>query len=82
MILEKSFCEMIFGSVDIVPVYGFLKTNFLMITKMKDCVTLDSDDDDAEFWYGYRDVKTAQIKEEIKAISAFNILIFFYSLQL
>ena len=49
MILEQAFWEMIFGSVDVLPVYGFLKTYFLMVTNMKDYVTLDPDDDDADF---------------------------------
>ena len=46
MILEKTFWEMIFGSVDVLPVYGFLKTYIMMVTNMKDYVTLDPDDDD------------------------------------
>ena len=47
MILEKAFWQMTFGSVDVLPVYGFLKTYIMMVTNMKDCVTLDPDDDDA-----------------------------------
>ena len=35
-ILEKTFWEMIFGSVDVLPVYGFSKTYILMVTNMKD----------------------------------------------
>ena len=48
-ILEKGFWEMICGSEDVLPVYGFLKTYLMMITKMKDYVTLDPADDDTDF---------------------------------
>ena len=54
-ILEKLFWEMIFGSEDVLPVYGFLKTYFMMVTIMKDYVTPDDDDSDADFRYFYRD---------------------------
>ena len=50
MILENTFWEMVFGSVDVLPVNGFLKTYFMVVTFMKDFVTLDlDDDDDADF---------------------------------
>ena len=35
-ILEKAFWEMICGSEDLLPVYGFLKSSIMMVTKMKD----------------------------------------------
>ena len=40
---------MIFGIKDVLPAYGFLKTYIMMVTDMKDYVTLDDDDDDACF---------------------------------
>ena len=49
MILEKAFWEMMFGRVYVLPVYAFLKTYIMMVTNMKDYVTLDPDDDDADF---------------------------------
>ena len=55
---------MIFRSEDILPVYGFLKTCIMMITSIKDYVTLDPDDDDADFRYNYRDVMIAQFKQD------------------
>ena len=39
-ILEKTFWEMIYGSEYVLPVYGFLKTYIMMVTNMKDYVTL------------------------------------------
>ena len=65
MQLEKAFWEMIFGSVDVLPVYGFLKTNIMMVTNMKDYVTLDPDDADADFRYDYRDIMIAQFKQDL-----------------
>ena len=61
-ILEKAFCEIFFGSVGVLPVYGFLKTFFMMVTNMKHCVTLQ-DDGDADFGYAYEDFKIAQFKQ-------------------
>ena len=60
MIIEKVFWEMIFGSEDVLPVYGFLKTYFLMDKTVKDFLTLDPDDNDADFRYGYSDTMIAQ----------------------
>ena len=48
IILEKAFWEMITGSEDVLPVYGFLKTYLMMVTNTKDYVTLDPDDVDAD----------------------------------
>ena len=45
------------------PVYGFLKTYVMMVTNMKDYVTLDSDVDDADFRYGSSDVMIAQFQQ-------------------
>ena len=42
MVLEKVFWEMMFGSVDVLPVYGFLKTYIMMVTNLKDYVKLDT----------------------------------------
>ena len=36
-----------------------------MVTKMKDYVTLDPDDVDADFRYGYRDTVIAQFKHDL-----------------
>ena len=33
-ILEKTFWEMIFGSVDVLPVFGFLKTYIMLVTNI------------------------------------------------
>ena len=63
-ILEKAFWQMIFGSEDDLPVHGFLKTYFLMVTDMKDYVTLDDKDYDADFSYNYRDNMIAQFKQD------------------
>ena len=48
-ILEKALWVMFFGSVHVLPVYGFLKTFIMMVTNMKNYLTLDDDDDDADF---------------------------------
>ena len=61
--LEKSFWQMAFRSVDVLPVYGFLKTYILMVTNMKDNVTPDPDYYDADFKYGYRDAMIPQFKQ-------------------
>ena len=53
---------MVFGSV--LPVYGSLKTYIMMITNMKDYVTLDLDDYDADLRYNYRDTMIAQFKQD------------------
>ena len=62
---EKAFWEMIIGSVDVLPVYGFLKTYIMMVTNMKDYVTLDPEDADADFRYGYRDTMIVQFKQDL-----------------
>ena len=54
---------MISGNVDVLPVYGFLKTLIMMVTNTKDYVTLDPDDDDFDFTYGYRDTMVAQFEQ-------------------
>ena len=64
-ILEKAFWEIIFGSVDDAPVYGFLKTYIMMVTNLKDYLTLDDNDDDADFRYNYRDTMIAQFKQDL-----------------
>ena len=64
MQLEKAFWEMIFGSVDVLPVYGFLKTYIMMITNMKGYVSIDPDDADADFRYDFRDIMIAQFKQD------------------
>ena len=56
---------MIYGSVDVLPVYGFLKTYVLLVTNMKDYVTIDLDDDDNDFRYGYRDTMIAHFKQDL-----------------
>ena len=64
MIFEKAFWETIFGSVDVLPVNGFLKTYHMMITNMKGYATLDPDDDDADFRNDYRDTMIAQFEKD------------------
>ena len=54
---------MIFGSEDVLPVYGFLKTYLMMVTNMKDYVTLDDKEYDADFRYNYRDNRIAQFEQ-------------------
>ena len=54
-----------FGSVDVLPVYGFLKTYIMMVTNMKDYLTLDEKDDNADFRYDYRDTMIAQFKQDL-----------------
>ena len=63
-ILEKAFWEKIFGSVDVLPACGFLKTYIMMVTKMKNYVTLDPDVD-ADFICNYRDTMIAQFKQDL-----------------
>ena len=63
MILEKAFWEMIFGIEDALRVYGFLKTYIMMVTNMKNYVTLDPDDDDAYFRYIYRETMISHFKQ-------------------
>ena len=62
--LEKTLWEMIFGSVDVLPVYGSWKTYFMMVTSMKDYVTKDNDDDDADFRNKYIEKTTSKIKQD------------------
>ena len=49
IILQKALWEMIFGSEDVLPVYGLLKTYIVIVTNMKEYVTLDPDVYDADF---------------------------------
>ena len=62
-VLEKAFSEMIFESKDVLPVFGFLKTNTVMITIMKSHVTLGDHDNDADLRpnFGYKMI--AQIEQ-------------------
>ena len=64
-ILENAFWEMIFGSVNDLPVYGFLETCFMMVTNLNNYVTDDEDDDKDEFGYYYRDNMTAQFEKDL-----------------
>ena len=68
VITEKSFWEMIVGSEDVLHVYSFLKTYFMMVLNMRileDHVPLDLDDDDADLRYGYRHVIIAQFEQDL-----------------
>ena len=56
---------MIFGSEVDLPVYGFFKTYIMMVANMKDYVTLDPDDDDADVRYGYIGTTIAQFKQDL-----------------
>ena len=49
IVLERAFWEITFGSEDVLPVYGLLKFYVMMVRNMKDYVTLDPVDDDADF---------------------------------
>ena len=62
-VFEKAFWEMIFVSENALAVYGFLKTNFRMVTNLNDYVK-DDDDGDA-FGYLYRDNMIAQFSQDI-----------------
>ena len=62
---EKAFCEMNFESVDVLPVWGFLKTKLKLVTKMKNYLTLVVSDDDADFRYNYRDTMIAQFNKQL-----------------
>ena len=65
IILEKAFCDLIFGSEDVLAVCGFLKLSIMMVTIMKDYVTFDPDDDDGDFRYNYRDDLIAEFKQDL-----------------
>ena len=64
-VLEQAFSEMSFGSEDVLPVFGFLKTYFKMVTNLTDYVKDNDDDDDVkdDFGYYYRDIMIAQLKQ-------------------
>ena len=57
---------MIFGRVDVLPVYRFLQTYFRMVTKLNDYVTFNDDDVDADFRYNYRGNTIAQFEQDLK----------------
>ena len=57
----EAFWGTIFGSEDVFPVYGFLKTYIMMVTSLKEYVKEDDDHDDFE--YHYRDNMIAQFKQ-------------------
>ena len=63
-ILKKAFWQMIFGSEEVLPVYGFFKTYIKMATNKKDYVTLDLHYD-ADFRYNYRDTMIFQFEQDI-----------------
>ena len=52
---------MIYGFNHVLPVYGFLKTCFMMVTFLNDYLKDDVDDDD--FGYPYRVNINAQFKQ-------------------
>ena len=55
---------MIFGSENVLLVYEFLKTYFMMVTYLNDYVKDDDDDDDKDdFGYHYRDNMIGQFKQ-------------------
>ena len=56
---------MILRSENTLAVYGFSKTCIMMVTIMKDYVTHDSGDHDADFRYSYRDNMIAQFKQNL-----------------
>ena len=56
---------MIFGSEDVLPVYGFLKTCMKMVSNKKDYLTLDDKDHGANFRFFYRDTMIAQCKQDL-----------------
>ena len=67
--LEKAFWEMIYGSENALAVYGFLKTNFRMVTNVIIYVKDDEDADD--LGYHYRSNMITQFKQDfyIKSFS-------------
>ena len=68
MILEKYFWEMSFGSEDVLPVYKYLETYFLMIVNMKGYVQDNDDSENAykdDFGFYYRDNIIAQVKQDL-----------------
>ena len=54
-----------FGSEDNLPVYGFSETYIMMVASMKNCLTNDDDDDDADFKNIFRGNMTAEIKQTL-----------------
>ena len=64
-VLEKAFWEMIFGSVDVLPVYGFLQTSFRKGITLNDSVIFDDEDYDADFGQNYRDNMISQFKQDL-----------------
>ena len=60
----RAFWEIIFGSVDVLPVYRFLQKYFWMIAKLNDYVTF-GDDDDADFRHNHRENVIAQYKQDL-----------------
>ena len=70
--VEEGFWEKIFGSEDVLPVFGFLKTYFEMITNLNVYVRNDDDDKD-DFEYHSRDNMIAQFKQDLyNKISVFK----------
>ena len=65
--MNASYWRILFGKwfleVKMFCVYGFLKTNNMMVTHMRNYVTLDPDDDVADFDYSYRDIMIALFKQ-------------------
>ena len=64
-ILEKVFREMIFGSEDVLSVYGFLRTYFMIVTILNGYVTDDDNDYKDDFGYHYRDNMIALFKQDL-----------------
>ena len=54
---------MIFGTDDVLPVYGFLITKFMMVTSLNDYVT--DVNNKVDFRYHYRDNMIAQFKRSL-----------------
>ena len=70
-ILERTSWEMIFGSEEVLPVFGFSK----MVTKMRIYLTLDDDDSDADFTYSYRDVMINMVFLDVMRIFSENYFV-------
>ena len=54
---------MVFESKDVLPEFGFLKTNTVMITIMKSRVTLNDHDNDADLRHNFGYNMIAQIEQ-------------------
>ena len=65
---------MIFGSEDVLPLYGLLKTYFMIVTKMTDYFKGDDDSEDVDKYHFecyYRDKMIAQFDQDLYSKNVF-----------